>query len=119
MFSRLSFLLAIAGCAALSSPSVPPIPPSDAAITVKADLADAAENAGMDSLVADESWARAYDGFELQLESEVRQYCGRRIAAEIEYGFGTVRAALDRQSDAIEAVVALQSAIDHCLLRIP
>jgi len=115
MSKKLALFLTLSGCAAISNPSTPPVAPVDAAIAVKVDLSMAVENAGVDEAVAQQSWARAYDMFELQIEPEIRQQCGRRRAAEIEYAFGTVRASLQEQADTQRAVEQLQVAIDSCM----
>ena len=109
------FFLALAGCAALSNPTSPPIAPVDAALAVKVDLSMAAENAGIDEVVAAQSWARAYDMFELQIEPEIRQVCGRRTAAEIEYAFGSVRAALADPDATTDAIDRVQASIEECM----
>ena len=113
MSPRPLFVLALAGCAALSRPPAPPADPVNAAAAVKVALVAAVEHAGTDAAIRD--WQTAYRQFERDVEPVLRRHCGRHATTEIEYRFGGAQRALDGHGSALDHVNAIQDALDQCI----
>ena len=115
MLNKIPLFVWLCSCAAMSNPVSPPVEPMNAAATIRQELSEATERAGTNRAEADQAWARAYDVFESQIEPQIRQRCGRRTTTEIEYAFGTVRAVLDNNAEAAEAVETIHDSMSACL----